>query len=154
MQSLFKKKKYLFQLYWVFAATGALLQLQQAGTTLSLWCTSFSLRWLLLWSTGSKGMQASATEVCGLSSCRSQALSTGSIVVVHRLSYSVACQIFLDQGLNLCLLHWQADSLSLSHQEYPEVRFLSPDKVTHYTKWVNYTHHIWGCNSNHQLPRG
>ena len=26
-------------------------------------------------------------------------------------------RIFLDQGLNLCLLHWQVDSLPLSHQE-------------------------------------
>ena len=25
--------------------------------------------------------------------------------------------IFLDQGFNLCPLHWQADSLPLSHQE-------------------------------------
>ena len=27
-------------------------------------------------------------------------LSTGSVVVVHRLSYSVACEIFLDQRSN------------------------------------------------------
>ena len=27
--------------------------------------------------------------------------------------------IFLDQGSNLCLLHWQADSLPLSHQGSP-----------------------------------
>ena len=27
--------------------------------------------------------------------------------------------IFLDQGLNLCLLRWQVDSLSLSHQGSP-----------------------------------
>ena len=27
--------------------------------------------------------------------------------------------IFLDQGLNLYLLHWQADSLPLSHRESP-----------------------------------
>ena len=27
--------------------------------------------------------------------------------------------IFLDQGLNLCLLHWQVDSLPLSHQGSP-----------------------------------
>ena len=33
------------------------------------------------------------------------------------LSCSVACGIFPDQGLNLCLLHWPADSLPLSHQE-------------------------------------
>ena len=65
-----------------------------------LWLTyeDFSLRWLLLWGTGS--------EACKVSSCRLQ--STGSVVVVHGLS-----GIFLDQGLNPCLLHWQADSLPL-----------------------------------------
>ena len=41
----------------------------------------------------------------------------------HRLSYSEACGIFLDQGLNLCLLHWQADSLPLRHQGSPELKF-------------------------------
>ena len=35
------------------------------------------------------------------------------------LSCSTACGIFLDQGSNLCLLHWQADSLLLSHQGSP-----------------------------------
>ena len=39
--------------------------------------------------------------------------------MVHRLSCSFACGIFLAQGLNLCLLHWQADSLPLSHQGSP-----------------------------------
>ena len=34
----------------------------------------------------------------------------------HRLGCSEACGIFPDQGLNPCLLHWQADSLPLSHQ--------------------------------------
>ena len=34
----------------------------------------------------------------------------GSVVVVHGLSCPVACGIFLDQGLNLWPLHWQADS--------------------------------------------
>ena len=42
--------------------------------------------------------------------------STGSVVVALGLSCSV-CGIFPDQGLNLCLLHWLADSLPLSHQE-------------------------------------
>ena len=42
--------------------------------------------------------------------------STGLMVAVHRLSCSVACGILLDQGSNPCLLHWQADSLPLSHQ--------------------------------------
>ena len=42
--------------------------------------------------------------------------STDSVVLAHGLSCSTTCGIFLDQGLNLCLLHWQADSLLLSHQ--------------------------------------
>ena len=36
--------------------------------------------------------------------------------MAHRLSCSMTCGIFLDQGSNPCLLHWQADSLPLSHQ--------------------------------------
>ena len=40
--------------------------------------------------------------------------STGSRVVVHGISCSTACGVFLDQGSNLsCLLHWQVDSLPL-----------------------------------------
>ena len=45
--------------------------------------------------------------------------STGSLVVTHGLSCSIAYGIFPDQGSNLCLLHWQADSLPLSHQGSP-----------------------------------
>ena len=41
----------------------------------------------------------------------------GSVVVGHRLSCSTACGIFPDQELNLCPLHWQADSYPLYHQE-------------------------------------
>ena len=43
-----------------------------------------------------------------------QLQSTGSVVVVHGLSCSMACEIFPDQGSYLCLLHWQADSPLLS----------------------------------------
>ena len=32
--------------------------------------------------------------------------------------------IFLTQGLNLCLLHWQADSLPLSHWGSPSLKSL------------------------------
>ena len=47
--------------------------------------------------------------------------STGSIVVMQELSCSTASHsgIFLDQGSNPCLLHWQADSLPLSHPWSP-----------------------------------
>ena len=77
---------------------------------LSLWCADFSLWWLLLlWSTGSG-------HACFIS-CGSQALEHR--VVVPRLSCSAARGIFPDQGLNPCLLHWQADSLPLSQQENP-----------------------------------
>ena len=34
------------------------------------------------------------------------------------------CGIFPDQKSNLCLLHWQADSLPLSHQRNPLFRYL------------------------------
>ena len=36
--------------------------------------------------------------------------------MAHGLSCSVACGIFWDQGLNLSLLNWQANSLPLSHE--------------------------------------
>ena len=57
----------------------------QVGATLWLQCVSFSLRWLLL-----------------LRNVLSRA--PVSVIVVHRLSYSTACGIFLDQGLNPCAL--------------------------------------------------
>ena len=41
--------------------------------------------------------------------------STGSIVVAYGLSYSTACGIFPEQGLNPFLPHWQSNSLSLNH---------------------------------------
>ena len=75
----------------------------------------FSLGWLLL------------SQIMSSRECRLQQLwligsvvvapklySTVSTVVVHRLSCSAAYGILPDQGLNPCLLHWQADSLPLS----------------------------------------
>ena len=61
--------------------------------------------------------------------------STSSIVVVQEFSCSATCGIFLGQGLNWCLLHWQADSLPLSHQGGPlnrafcRVKALNFDRV-------------------------
>ena len=55
--------------------------------------------------------------------------SLGSIVVTHGFSCSVACGIFPDQGSSLCLLHWQADSVPLSHQGNPLFHFLSVSTV-------------------------
>ena len=53
--------------------------------------------------------------------------STDSVVKAHRLSCSVACGIFLDQRSNPCLLHWQVDSLPLSHQGSHEFVFNKAD---------------------------
>ena len=64
---------------------------------------------------------AQALHCMGFSGC-------GSWDLDHRLTQQLWCMglgcfkafgIFLDQGLNLCLLHWQADSLALSHQGSP-----------------------------------
>ena len=48
---------------------------------------------------------------------------TGLTVVAHGFRCSAACGIFPDQGLNPCLLHWQAYSLPLNHQRSPVVFF-------------------------------
>ena len=120
-----------FWLHWVFVAAGGLSLVVASGGYCSLWCASFSLWWLLL-------LQSTGSRRVGFSSCsmRAQQLrhvgprvrglqqlwlagsvvvahglqSAGSVVVVHGLSCSEACGIFPDQGLNLCPLHWQADS--------------------------------------------
>jgi len=49
-----------------------------------------------------------------------------SVVVAHGLSCSTACGIFLDQGLNPCPLHQQADSYPLYHQGNLIGLFLKP----------------------------
>ena len=36
--------------------------------------------------------------------------------MAHGLSCSAACEIFLEEGSNLCPLHWQLDSYPLDHQ--------------------------------------
>ena len=53
---------------------------------------------------------------CRLGSCSSETLEQGSVAVVHRLSCSAARGILPTQGLNLYLLHWQADSSPLTDQ--------------------------------------
>ena len=68
-------------------------------------------RLLMLQSIGSRAW-TSVVAVPGLK-------NTGSSVVAQGLTCSNACDIFLDEGLNLCLLHWQADSLPLDHQGSP-----------------------------------
>ena len=94
---------FYFWLHWVFVAARGLSLVATSEDFSSLQCAGFSLRWLLLLrSTGSR-RAGSVVVACRLS-------STGSVVVAHGLSCSTACGIFMDQGSNLCPLHWQADS--------------------------------------------
>ena len=44
--------------------------------------------------------------------------------MAHGFSCPAAHGIFPDQGSNPCLLHWQADSLPLSHQGSPPTQFI------------------------------
>ena len=82
---------FIFWLCWVFVSVRGLSLVAASRGHSSSRCAGLSLsRPLLLQSTGSR--------------------RTGSVVVAHGLSRSVACGIFPDQGSNPCPLHWQADS--------------------------------------------
>ena len=89
---------------------------------LSLQCKGLLLQWLvLLQSTGSRVLRLQWLRQVGSVVAAPGLCSTGSVVEVHRLSCPMACGIFRDQGLDLCLLHWQGDSLPLSHQGSPKL---------------------------------
>ena len=57
-------------------------------------------------------------------------------MVVHRLSYSRACEIFPYQGLNPWLLHWQSDSLRLGHQGSPKNLLKKLESVSEKSKSI------------------
>ena len=107
---------YFSWLYWFFLVAWV-FSLAAASRGYSLAAVGSSLWWpLLLWCTGprARGLQwlwheGSAVAAHGLE-------STGSIILAHGLSYYMSSGIFPDQGSNPRLLHWQADSLPLSHQ--------------------------------------
>ena len=87
----------LFIYLFIFGCVGSSLLCEgfslvaATGGYLSLQCSGFSLRWLLL-------LQSMGSR-CSV-----------SVVVAHRPSCSAACGIFSDQGSNPCPLHWQVDS--------------------------------------------
>ena len=68
-----------------------------------------------------------ASPYSGFSCFRAQALGTQALVIVlHGLSCSKVCGIFLDQGLNLCPLLWEADSYPMDHQGSPAIVLFNP----------------------------
>ena len=81
---------------------------------------------------GSSCRRAQAPGCMGFSNCgtwaqqrRLQSLEHRLRIVAQGLSCSLPCGIFLDQGSNSCLLHWQADAWPLSHQGSSVPSFIS-----------------------------
>ena len=77
-------------------------------------------------SSGFSWCLAQALGCLGFSTCGTWASSCHFQALEHRLSscgtraeLPIVRGIFLDQGSHPCLLHWQADSLLLSHQRSP-----------------------------------
>ena len=86
---------FIFWLCWVFVSVRGLSLVAASGGHSSSRCNGLSLSLPLL------------------------LRSAGSVLVSHGPSCSAACEIFPDQGLNPCPLHWQADSQPLRHQGSP-----------------------------------
>ena len=75
-------------------------------------CSGFSCWW-------TKALRRVGFRRCG----------TGSVVAAHRLTCSLVHVIFLDQGSNPCLLHWQVDSYPLCHEWSPRWGILLPQFI-------------------------
>ena len=74
---------------------------------------NYWLHWVFSAALTFSSCSAQASPRGGFSCCGAQALGIwawASVVVAHGPSWPEACGIFLDQGWNLCTLHWQADS--------------------------------------------
>ena len=77
---------------------------------------------------------------CGMAWAVGHMDFTGSIAGIHRPSCFTACGIFLVQGSNPCLLHWQANSLPLSHQGSPNWCFLCPRHIEDTRRYISIFH--------------
>ena len=103
---------------WVFIATRLFSSCGEWWLLSS--CGASLLQWLLLLQrTDSRALRLQKLWHVSSLVADPRLWSTSSAVVAHRLSCSGTCGIFLDQESNLCLMHWQADSLPLSHQGSP-----------------------------------
>ena len=98
---------YLFWLCWVFVALQGLCLVAVGGGCSSSQYTGFLLQWLLLQRAGSRGW--------------------ASVVMGTGFSCPEACEIFLDQGSNLCPLNWQANSYPAGPPRKSQVLSLQED---------------------------
>ena len=104
-----------FCLCWILTEPGFILVAVHGGYS-SLQCAGFSLLWLLLLqSTGSRAQQFQSWHE-GSIVLVPRLQSTGSTPVAHGINFSTVWGVFSDPVLNLCLMHWQADSLPLRHE--------------------------------------
>ena len=90
---------------------------------------------------GLQGARASGAAAVSSAVVALRLQSTGLGVVAHGLSCSAACGIFPDQGSNLFLLHWEADSLPLSHQGSRSLTTVDSSCKHHYVECVFLTFH-------------
>ena len=88
---------------------GFSLIVESGGYSLVVKCGHPTVVASLVWSMGSRHESFSGYSLWALE-------RSGSVVVVHGLRFPKACGILPGLGSNLCLLHWQASSLPLSHQ--------------------------------------
>ena len=109
---------------WVFITECGLSLAAAAGAPLWLWSRASRRGSFSCCGTQALGTRASVVATCRLSSFGLWALELGSAVVAHSLSCSAACVIFLDQGSNLCSLHWQTNSYPLYPRGSPILVFL------------------------------
>ena len=158
MTSFFSFTLFFWQC-WVFIAAWGLSPVADRGDCSLVAVHGFSSQWLL-------SLQSTCYRVSSLSGCSSQTLecvgfsncgtwarylhlmgcrAAGSVVVAHGPSCPAACGIFLDQELNPCPLHWQADFQPLDHQGSPMTRFLA--KVKYKRIEEKKTSHITPCVS-------
>ena len=109
---------FIFYLAVLGLAAWGFLQLWQAGAVLQLWCVGFSLQYhLLLWNTGFRVYRLQQLWFLGSRAQAQQLQHTGLIAPQHVGSSR-------NQESNPRLLHWQADSLPLSHQGSPKLDFM------------------------------
>ena len=72
----------------------------------------------------------------GFSCCSTQALRAQAQQLWHTgLAAQQQCGIFLNQGSNLCPLHWQADSSPLGHQRSPSTLLFNTPTLSTLSLW-------------------
>ena len=110
---------FLFFIYSFIFLSAAL------GLRCCVWAFSSCQELGLLLSCGARASQCSVLSCCGAQALGHVGFSTyGSWALERRLrSCPGAYGIFLDQGLNSCLLRWQSDPLPVNHKGSPGSRF-------------------------------